>query len=401
MKILQVVAVMAIIALVAGLGARTIMTGMSIANENRGDNSEQVKMVDSSDSDSGSDSDYEKSEPTNVNEVQYLNIVDEGESKSSGGGGGGDSEDNNEEDESIQDLCSSDSDCPDDGNPATIDACRECIYDETHTRKECVHVQPNLYGQVVDAEKGTALNGVNVSIYNNSKFDIFTGEGNYSSLVPKENPDAVSDGNGTYGMFVDPENSYHMVMQGSDEKEFDINITSRSASMSNNSIILPEDGHIKVYFEKASAALKSDLYINFTNGTSKLLIEKSNVGQAVYLNDTLYNEGTEIKFHINVDGSPWSRLRNNGYSSYNHSSDSKYCQVERVDLDTWRLHFEDLPDWWTPDWDFNDAVVLVDIVNASTGNSSNQEVNDNDCDNDGIVNWLDYNDSECDFGEEN
>ncbi len=70
-----------------------------------------------------------------------------------------------------------------------------------------------------------------------------------------------------------------------------------------------------------------------------------------------------------------------------------------MDLDTWRLHFEDLPAWWPPDWDFNDAVVLIDIVNQN-GNNSNQSINDTDCDNDGIVNWLDNNDSDCDFGEE-
>ena len=342
------------------------------------------------------------------------------ETKKSGGGGGGGSggggsspdptpeETCNGLDDDLDGLvdevcgnvsCTIDSEC-DDNNSLTIDSCRDTIVDfnnetnESVYDKTCVNLIPNVYGTTYDADNGAELEGINVSVYDESVYDVYDDEGNYSALAPKSVPDAVTDENGKFGVFVDPDEIHHLVFQGSDEKAFNI----KARENTSEKIVTETEGYIKVYFEKASAGLKSDLFV--TSPTTELLTEKSEVGKVSYVNDSfVYPAGTELTFAIQVHGGVWKRLRNH-YSStngeYNHSSDSKFAQIERLDKDTWRIHFEDLPEWWKPDWDFNDAVVLVDIV----GNVTNETATSNDCDEDGIVNWLDDDDS-CDVGEEN
>ena len=365
------------------------MTGHAIDS---GENSASDLSKENFDEGSSSSSDIS-------NDSEIINTTENiTETKKSGGGGGsgGGSDDEEEKCISIYDTpgeitCTVDSDC-EDCNFLTIDRCKDSIIDfdnETNTTiygKECVNIIPNFYGTIYDTdENDTGIEGVNISFYDSSEYDPYEDDGDYEGLEPFEDPNATTDENGIYGMFLDPDEEYHMVMQHSDEKEFNINVRKNASQ----EIITETEGYIKVFFEKASASLKSDLYIN--SPVEDLLIENSNVGETVYVNNqTVYSSGTELEFNILVHGTSW------GIGEYNHSSDSKYCQIERLDKDTWRLHFEDLPDSWPPDWDFNDAVVLVDIV----GNVSNETSYDEDCDEDGIVNWLDDNDSDCDFGEE-
>jgi len=275
--------------------------------------------------------------------------------------------------------CITDSDC-NDNNPDTMDRCQE-----TQEGMACTHLIPNFYGKIYDTDTGNPIEGVNISFYDADIYDVYDNIGNYSALVPKEIPDLVTEEGGIFKVFLIPNESYHMVMQHSDEKAFGVN----GKNNQNKTIITENEGYIKVFFEKASASLLSDLYIDFP--VQDLLVENSEVGKTVYINNNQsYPAGTELKFHIRVHGTHW------GLGEYDHSSDSKYCEIEKLDENTWRLHFEDLPSN-RADWDYNDAVVLIDVVASASGGNNYT----NDCDEDGIVNWEDDDDDECDIGEDN
>jgi len=276
-------------------------------------------------------------------------------------------------------ACNSDVEC-DDGNPDTKDICNHNSIDYRPfniTVPTCSNYIYNIYGTIVD-ENGNPAAGVNISFYPASLYDPINDSGNDSALVPKAVPDAVTDENGTYKAFMPYDDSYHMVIQGSSKEDFNLR-----NNRTKEKIVLPESGFVEVTFEKASAALKSDLY--FANATPILLVEKSAVGTQVGLGN--FNAGEELKFFVRVNGTPWN------LGIYDHYSDTKYATVERLDYDTWRIYFEDLPSN-IADWDFNDAVVLVDLLSSQPNASSY----DNDCDHDGIKNWDDNNDSECDVG---
>ncbi len=81
---------------------------------------------------------------------------------------------------------------------------------------------PTIYGVVYD-ENGNPVPGANISFYDSSVYDPFNGTGNYEDLEPKTVPDAVTNLVGGFFMFID-DGVKHMVVQHSDEKDFDIRI---------------------------------------------------------------------------------------------------------------------------------------------------------------------------------
>lgn len=287
----------------------------------------------------------------------------------------------------VHDSCHVNSDC-DDGSDNTIDVCNFNSDDWNGTYPSCSNWIPNLYGQVLDADTGDPVFGANISFYNASVWDCenLTGNmtGNFSILEPKQVPDAMTDAEGHYYVFLPTNESMHIVVQGSREKDFDHKANNQKKK--DKEIVLPEGGFVKVTFEKASATLKSDLYISAP--FEQMLVANSSIGTQVELG---YHPGlTELKFYIRVHAGVW------GAPEYYHYSDTEYAIVDRLDYDTWRIHFEDLnKNYFNPDWDFNDAVVLVDLLNMSGSN----ETYDNDCDGDGKKNWVDDDDDWCDFGE--
>jgi len=79
----------------------------------------------------------------------------------------------------------------------------------------------SVSGTIYDMDTGDPLPGVNISFYPASTYNPFNGNGNYSALVPKQVPDIITDENGNYYASL-PDGVYHMVMQGSDEKDFNV-----------------------------------------------------------------------------------------------------------------------------------------------------------------------------------
>ena len=122
-----------------------------------------------------------------------------------------------------------------------------------------VYVQDeNLYGKVYDIDTGQPVSGVNISFYDASVYDVVNGTtGDYSNLQPKSVPDTISDKDGNYNAYLPVSGSlavYHMVIQGSDEKDFEINVNNsgkkkHDVELDENRVILPEvnfnaEGHI-------------------------------------------------------------------------------------------------------------------------------------------------------------
>ena len=392
------------------IGVKTDITGNVIGDFIDGLSMNSLGNYPSESPSDNGDDNSDLNNELNVTPVANATETEEFSRRKGGSGGGGGSSSSppseicdgidNDGDDLIDEICgdlscTTDANC-DDGNNLTIDTCDNTIVtfnlttNVTTYAKTCKNIIPNFYGTVYDTDgDNSIISGVNISFYDNSVYNVSNDDGNYSALVPKDEPDTVSNEDGHYGIFLAPNKNYHMVMQHSDEKEFNMK-TRDNESEINQTIITETEGYIKVFFEKASAGLKSDLYSDLP--TMELLVENSQVGKVSYLNDSyVYPAGTELKFHILVHGTGW------GLGEYNHSSNSQYAQIERLDKDTWRIHFEDLPESWPPDWDFNDAVVLIDVVGT---NITNETIYDNDCDEDGIVNWLDDDDDSCDHGEE-
>lgn len=117
-------------------------------------------------------------------------------------------------------------------------------------------------------------------------------------------------------------------------------------------LVMPVDGKIKVTLTKASAVLVSDVYI--CSPLERLLIENNLVNTGITVEGE-YSAGTRLNFFIRTDGSPL------GFGIYDHYADSGFCSIKRMSLLKWQLGFEDLPENHA-DWDYNDAVLVVEII---------------------------------------
>lgn len=122
-------------------------------------------------------------------------------------------------------------------------------------------------------------------------------------------------------------------------------------------------GRIRVTFERSSAALHSGLYIVDGSDTVRLLADNHAVAALTTLYEREWTAGENFVLFIRVNGSVWASLRNRGYSTYDHySTNPLMCEITKINDTTWRLGFEDLPAWWPPDYDYNDTVVTVELL---------------------------------------
>ncbi len=118
-------------------------------------------------------------------------------------------------------------------------------------------------------------------------------------------------------------------------------------------LIIPEgQWRVRVTLLEASAGLSSDIYLD--QPISQLLIRNSlkNVGKVV---STPFLSAEELVFRIHING------KSMGLGEYDHYSNSEFAQVERTDPLRYLVKFEDLPADQA-DWDFNDTVLLVELV---------------------------------------
>ncbi len=222
----------------------------------------------------------------------------------------------------------------------STDAEGQSVEQEWDVTVEDSEAPPEITGTVVDIDTGEPVEGINISVYNASIYDVFNDTGDYTALEPKDTPDTATGSDGSFKVYQPLEDSqyYNLVMQGSKEIDFNIKKTKQK-------IILPETGKVKITVEKASMFSDIDLYFGEPNGQK--VIDSISEGDTYTLSSQ--SNGTELKFYIKVNG------------DYDHESDSKYARVEQIDENSWKIHFEDLPAS-TADWDFNDAVILVDLL---------------------------------------
>lgn len=265
----------------------------------------------------------------------------------------------------------------------------------TMVRGMCSATPATFFGRVTDSETGLPLPGKKISFYSDTGIDGQYGNvtnlenymyNTWKTLTPRTVPNATTDTDGYFFANL-PDGTYNYVIQGSREDEMEFKLSgsgSRDSQIARTKIVMPRTAYVKVYFESASAGLKSDVYMNGTPPI--MMIPNSTIGMS-YVTSSTYANGTELKFFIRVNGTPW------GLGIYDHWSDSQYARVEQLDSDTWRIYFEDLPAN-RADWDFNDVVVLVDIIDTQ-----NPSIPPADCDGDGNPNYNDTNDSWCDIGD--
>ncbi|OGP55738.1 MAG: hypothetical protein A2V67_13465 [Deltaproteobacteria bacterium RBG_13_61_14] len=120
-----------------------------------------------------------------------------------------------------------------------------------------------------------------------------------------------------------------------------------------DNFIIPEgQWRVRVTLLEASADLSNDIYLD--QPISQLLIKHSlkNVGKVV---STPFLSAEELIFHIHVDANNW------GLGEYDHYSNSEFARVQRTDPLRYLVGFEDLPADLA-DWDYNDTVLLVELV---------------------------------------
>lgn len=84
-----------------------------------------------------------------------------------------------------------------------------------------------LNGTVYNSTNGLPLAGINLSFYGMAVYNPFDNSGDYSNLQPKSVPDAVTDSSGQYFIYLQ-DAVYNMVLQGSDEKDFEIYVNASS-----------------------------------------------------------------------------------------------------------------------------------------------------------------------------
>ncbi len=111
----------------------------------------------------------------------------------------------------------------------------------------------------------------------------------------------------------------------------------------------PGSNRVRVTLLEASAGLRSDVYM--ASPAQQLLIENTlvNVG---HVSNVPLAEGDGLVFFIRVH-SPGA--------TYDHYSDSIFARISYLGPGTWTIGFEDMPAQ-TADWDFNDAVLLVELI---------------------------------------
>lgn len=125
----------------------------------------------------------------------------------------------------------------------------------------------------------------------------------------------------------------------------------------NQGIVLPESGKIRVTVKQGAAGLRSDLYLR-QNGQEELVAERANNHASTTTMDRQYNAGDRLDLFIKTF---------RGGSSYEHGTDTEtyngqsYASVEQIGENTWRVSFEDLPGQ-SADWDYNDVVVEVELL---------------------------------------
>jgi len=130
-----------------------------------------------------------------------------------------------------------------------------------------------VYGQVVDTDTGLPLANINISFYPGSTYNVETGAGNYSALQPKTVPDTRTNRYGYFRHFIDPNeigNMIHMLLQGSNEKDFEIyiqkdNPKQHDAALSENQTI--EDNANSKNFNAEGHILHSGRYEHANNYT--------------------------------------------------------------------------------------------------------------------------------------
>lgn len=116
---------------------------------------------------------------------------------------------------------------------------------------------------------------------------------------------------------------------------------------------LPYECPVLITLIQADSPYLNDLYMGDNHNT--LLIDDSSgsVGDIVM---ERYGPGA-MSFHLNV---------NDGENSYPVFSDTQWAMVDQISRDTWMIRFDDVPDPVHCDYDFNDVVIVVEVIDCDS-----------------------------------
>jgi hypothetical protein len=142
-------------------------------------------------------------------------------------------------------------------------------------------------------------------------------------------------------------------------------------------ITVPVKGKLKFTYLGSSAGLQSGFWMS--NPVEEEIFARSNNSQQQLTVEREYNPGQKLNFFIRTYADSW------GLGTYDHYSvgqtddyaNKAYCVVtELVAGRKWKLEFEDLPGryrrnnkWNYADWDYNDQVVEVELIETVEGAS--------------------------------
>ncbi|HJX50106.1 MAG TPA: hypothetical protein VJ438_01455, partial [Candidatus Nanoarchaeia archaeon] len=209
MKILNILVILGVIAVVTavGIAINAGITGHSIFGGDSQDSAFDYSKSGLFGGGSPSSGDSSSNNSTDlVNNTEENITIIENETKSSGGGGGG-------------------------GNSNNVIPDEFCDFIDNDLDGEIDEIGcANVYGTIYNVDTNDTLEGINISFYDSEVYDTFNDTGNYSALVPKEIPDAVTDENGNYNVSI-LEGIYHMVLQGSKEEDFNIHANASNGAL--------------------------------------------------------------------------------------------------------------------------------------------------------------------------
>ncbi|MGE4158862.1 MAG: hypothetical protein AB7F75_07180 [Planctomycetota bacterium] len=128
-----------------------------------------------------------------------------------------------------------------------------------------------------------------------------------------------------------------------------------------SSITLPTNCRLTVTYKGSSASYVSGFYYIAGNNAPVMVYADSSTTDLNTTLSSVFPSGTQFRFYIRTTG---------GGSTYNHYENSRsstgtpYCLITEISSTKWRYEFEDIDaeSGGTPDWDYNDQIVEVEIV---------------------------------------
>ncbi|MFC1732277.1 right-handed parallel beta-helix repeat-containing protein [candidate division KSB1 bacterium] len=186
-----------------------------------------------------------------------------------------------------------------------------------------INCEPNINGTIYD-EKRNPAEGVEISFYHETQYDPSLDTTNIDSLVPKAEPDTVTDSNGYYEFYL-PENTvWHMVMNGSKKIDFNVFTNRTNNGKGHDSDIFENESYDpNTDFNVEGHIIHSGAYEHGNNYTCRQYVEFTMFGRNRGGSDVTITYAIE---NHTAGGSPTdNRHACDGVAGETNLSDIVYC----------------------------------------------------------------------------